>query len=105
MSNANNFLLYIFIFVAIALGFYWYFYTAFIERLRLMHSTVYVSLDMPEQMDSNLSQRNRKLWGFILHLKFRSLSDVRLSLFGYGIIVMSLLTITIILVSIAIQPA
>lgn len=96
---SNDKALYVIVLVSMAIALYWYLYTAFIERLRSIHPTVYESLDRPNQMDSNLSQSNRKLWGFILYLQFRSLRDVRLSLLGFGLLSIWILIITVILVN------
>lgn len=95
MSESTAFLLYVLIPGATSLIVYWYFYTAFIEHLRANHPATYVSLGMPTELDSNLAERNRKLWAFLLALRFRSLGDRRLNFLGIGLIFTSFLAIGI----------
>lgn len=93
MSESTAFLVYVLIPGAVSVSIYWYFYTGFIEHLRLKHPAMFISLRMPTELDSNLSESNRKLWAFVLGFEFRSLRDRRLNFLGFGLIITSCLAI------------
>ena len=93
MSESTAFLIYVLVPGALSLSIYWYFYTAFIDRLRSKHPAMFSSLGGPTELDSNISDSNRKLWAFVLGFEFRALQDRRLSFFGFGLVLTACLAI------------
>jgi hypothetical protein len=90
MTDNDPLFMHYFIAFSLNMAIYWYFYSAFIQRIKTNHPSVYTSLGAPTEMDSNLSVPYNRLWGFLLHFEFLRLGDRRLALFGVGMLGASL---------------